>query len=426
MWPNEFHNGFFEYRCDDASLFHPFEFLTFFSLLPTLILIIDGALLFYSRYQKHGSIYVRNAAGTTNLLVIISQIFMMSFLTLFSLLCMKRETEETEVVSHNHNIHTDAYCTTTFVVMMLSISFQVAGTLNLSIMFWEVNETNMTKYRNFFFLLVLIFLCFSALVVAFPISEDGGPTTHFYSYVNAPLLNLTTAFLCCFGFRKLSKLYIPLIRQRELSLWRQTLTEQMGMWDNTTTTTNNNTSGSNSALITTSSHSDTNTNTTSNPPRHISSPSIASTMEMDPAQPIDPFVDAETVDLDTSPNWSTFADWRMDNITASVNPEGGVPSSHTTTIDTSFFKFTSVGEMMNTIFPPLWGVRDQPTNNNWIDAFTMMKRTVASIVFWCLITSFLFLFEVSERRERALMKTSILAMNQHPRNGYRHDGYIHN
>jgi len=27
--------------------------------------------------------------------------------------------------------------------------------------------------------------------------------------------------------------------------------------------------------------------------------------------------------------------------------------------------------------------------------------------------------EVSERSERALMKTSILAMNQHPRNGYR-------
>ena len=33
--------------------------------------------------------------------------------------------------------------------------------------------------------------------------------------------------------------------------------------------------------------------------------------------------------------------------------------------------------------------------------------------------------EVSERSERALMKTSILAMNQHPRNGYRHNGYIH-
>ena len=34
--------------------------------------------------------------------------------------------------------------------------------------------------------------------------------------------------------------------------------------------------------------------------------------------------------------------------------------------------------------------------------------------------------KVSERSERALLNTSILAMNQHPRNGYRHDGYIHN
>jgi len=33
--------------------------------------------------------------------------------------------------------------------------------------------------------------------------------------------------------------------------------------------------------------------------------------------------------------------------------------------------------------------------------------------------------EVSERSERALRKTSILAMKQHPRNGYRHYGYIH-
>jgi len=34
--------------------------------------------------------------------------------------------------------------------------------------------------------------------------------------------------------------------------------------------------------------------------------------------------------------------------------------------------------------------------------------------------------EVSERSERALRKTRILAtMNQHPRNGYRHNGYIH-
>jgi len=33
--------------------------------------------------------------------------------------------------------------------------------------------------------------------------------------------------------------------------------------------------------------------------------------------------------------------------------------------------------------------------------------------------------EVSERSERALMKTSILAMNRIPRNGYRHNGYIH-
>jgi len=32
--------------------------------------------------------------------------------------------------------------------------------------------------------------------------------------------------------------------------------------------------------------------------------------------------------------------------------------------------------------------------------------------------------EVSERSELALWKTSILAMNQHPRNGYRlHNGY---
>tara|TARA_B110000305_G_scaffold160084_1_gene177122 strand:+ start:326 stop:598 length:273 start_codon:yes stop_codon:yes gene_type:complete len=31
--------------------------------------------------------------------------------------------------------------------------------------------------------------------------------------------------------------------------------------------------------------------------------------------------------------------------------------------------------------------------------------------------------EVSERSERALMKTSILAMNRIPRNGYRHNGY---
>ena len=33
--------------------------------------------------------------------------------------------------------------------------------------------------------------------------------------------------------------------------------------------------------------------------------------------------------------------------------------------------------------------------------------------------------KVSERSERALRKTRILAMNQHPRNGYRHNGYIH-
>jgi len=33
--------------------------------------------------------------------------------------------------------------------------------------------------------------------------------------------------------------------------------------------------------------------------------------------------------------------------------------------------------------------------------------------------------EVSERSERALRKTRILAMNQHPRNGYRHNGCIH-
>jgi len=33
--------------------------------------------------------------------------------------------------------------------------------------------------------------------------------------------------------------------------------------------------------------------------------------------------------------------------------------------------------------------------------------------------------EVSERSERALMKTSTLAMNRHPRNGYRHNGYTH-
>ena len=35
------------------------------------------------------------------------------------------------------------------------------------------------------------------------------------------------------------------------------------------------------------------------------------------------------------------------------------------------------------------------------------------------------LTKVSVRSERALMKTSILAMNQHPRNCYRHNGYIH-
>jgi len=35
--------------------------------------------------------------------------------------------------------------------------------------------------------------------------------------------------------------------------------------------------------------------------------------------------------------------------------------------------------------------------------------------------------EVSERSERALIKTRILLINQHPRNGYRnnHNGYIH-
>jgi len=35
------------------------------------------------------------------------------------------------------------------------------------------------------------------------------------------------------------------------------------------------------------------------------------------------------------------------------------------------------------------------------------------------------LMKVSERSERVLMKTSILAMNQIPRNGYRHNGFIH-
>ena len=33
--------------------------------------------------------------------------------------------------------------------------------------------------------------------------------------------------------------------------------------------------------------------------------------------------------------------------------------------------------------------------------------------------------KVSERSERALWKTRILEMNYHPRNGYRHNGYIH-
>jgi len=57
---------------------------------------------------------------------------------------------------------------------------------------------------------------------------------------------------------------------------------------------------------------------------------------------------------------------------------------------------------------------DLATNEGKKEAATLMLTACRSIR-----------VKVSEGSERALMKTRILAMNKNPRNGYRHDGYIH-